>query len=310
MGHYMQRTEINDEAIISNIIGMTTANIGLVWFMFFSGYGLSLKEPSDNYILKDLCKRLSKVYFPLLFTCIITFVVYAFLPNKYTPDEATSLWISSDIANIQNGNIIAVLPHIFGWLDWYIFCIMIFYTLYYFSYYIAKKIKSKSCNQSIVLAILMLAYFIWAYNTFGPPKAHWYRFIWIFLLGHLVAKQKDLSTTTYLLILLPFMVVSLLESKVMLINYFVGICALFVVSDINNKYSIKKSLLLYCGTISYFFYLSHIRISYHVLTYLSINSVLIWVIATVIISIMLKHLYETISNRFVKLLKHSSNDSQ
>ena len=304
MGHYMQRKTNSpyDQGIISNIIGMTTANIGLVWFMFISGYGLSLTTPKN--LIKDLFKRIIKVYLPLLFVCIITTCFYACLPNIYTPEQTNILWISSDIANLHNGNYLPVIPHMLGWPDWYIYCIMIFYTLYYLSFYLSKKIKT--VNPTIILTILMFLYFIWAYNTFGPPRAHWYRFIWVFLLGHLIARQKELPTSISILIILPFLSISLLENRIMLINYFIGIFTLLIISTLNKYYSIKRSsLLLYLGSISYFFYLSHIRIGYHTLTYLNIDSILIWIIFTILVSHILKYSYDIISKRYI--LNHLNN---
>lgn len=52
--------------VVTKAIHLTTANIALTWFMFFSGYGLSLKEYRPSHIKKEWCKRLKKTYLPLL----------------------------------------------------------------------------------------------------------------------------------------------------------------------------------------------------------------------------------------------------
>lgn len=45
MGHYVNLTSsIVEHGSLSKYIYLTSANIGLVWFMFFSGYGISLKS--------------------------------------------------------------------------------------------------------------------------------------------------------------------------------------------------------------------------------------------------------------------------
>lgn len=118
---------------------MSTANIGLVWFMFFSGYGLSLKHMEKGEIMGKWWNRFKKVYLPLLFTSFISIGVYALLPMKFNVTMSKKLWLVDEIAAIHQGNFMGWFPSAFGWLDWYVFCIMIFYTLFYLSYFFNEE---------------------------------------------------------------------------------------------------------------------------------------------------------------------------
>ena len=59
LGHYGQRKAalMPDAGFISKAVWMSTANIGLVWFMFFSGYGLSLKHMEKSEIMRKWWNR-------------------------------------------------------------------------------------------------------------------------------------------------------------------------------------------------------------------------------------------------------------
>lgn len=49
LGHWGQRKfDVDMPWGVSKVVWNTTANIGLVWFMFFSGYGMSLKKGTEE----------------------------------------------------------------------------------------------------------------------------------------------------------------------------------------------------------------------------------------------------------------------
>ena len=97
MGHY--RTFVLPEemrySFFTNYIGMSSANIALFFFMFFSGYGLSLKINSCKNLSQVWWNRMKKIYLPLLFTCCVMIVIYSFIPNPFTQDYADSFHLSS-----------------------------------------------------------------------------------------------------------------------------------------------------------------------------------------------------------------------
>lgn len=58
MGHYVTiRSRVCDISLFSNIIQSTTATIALTLFMFFSGYGLSVKRTNGGGQLYDMDKE-------------------------------------------------------------------------------------------------------------------------------------------------------------------------------------------------------------------------------------------------------------
>lgn len=192
MGHY--RTFIlppsDDETLITKFVGMSSANVALFLFMFFSEYGMSLKEYEGHDIKQDWFARVRKIYLPLLVTCVLMIVVYSLLPDTMSISEAKSFHVSTiihELHNIGSSNFSKVLLAGIGWGDWYVTCILMFYTIFYMSVFVCNKIN---VNQTIILSILMLVYFVWTYNYYGAPAAHYYRYPWVFMLGHIVARWK------------------------------------------------------------------------------------------------------------------------
>lgn len=298
LGHYGQRKNgLVPAGLFSKTVWCSTANIGLVWFMFFSGYGLSLKHMVKEKVFREWWNRLLKVYLPLLFTSVIAIMIYALLPVKYNPSTAKALWIVDEIAAIHDGRFCDWIPSLFGWLDWYVFCIMIFYSLFYLSYYLMKR---TGWNQTLILSAMMVLYFVWAYKIFGPLAAQWYRFIWAFLLGHIIARQKSEDKSYMLLLFLPFVGLIFLEGKVMIADYLLAVYGLLLVSVLNRWYEVKGGApILFLGSISYFYYLCHVRIGYQLMTYMGINDLLFWTLLTVGIAWLLKFGYD---RTFGKLL--------
>lgn len=109
------------------------------------------------------------------------------------------------------------------------------------------------------------------------------------MLGHAVAKRTKLSWIMSGVLFFPLLFT---ESIYMLIAYGIAVFSLYLFSTINFKYEIKSHILLFMGTISYFFYLSHIRIGYPILVYSGISSILGWIILTILISYILYRIYD------------------
>lgn len=294
-GHYGQRkiALFTDVGFITKATWHLTANIGLVWFMFFSGYGLSLANIKN--VFSSWRRRVLKVYLPLLFVSIISLILYFILPNKFSVEEAKILWLSPQIEILHSGeSLYKIIPFLFGWPDWYVFCIIILYSIFYFSVFCSNKFH---ISQTTLLFIILLIYFICSYFICGSANAHWYRYIWCFMLGHLVARQQNITPDKSLILLSPFLLVIFMDGKVMFLSYFIGFYSLLIISIISKYYSIKaNSPLLILGNISFFFYLSHVRIGYQIMTYCGISSVTIWILITIIISWIIKSIYDKIIN--------------
>lgn len=273
LGHWGQRNnfDISMPWGISKIVWLTTANIALVWFMFFSGYGLSLKSIDNKDIFKVWWNRVKKIYMPLLLTCIC----------------ATILGLAF---NFDLTNPIQLIKSTFGLFDWYVFCILIFYSLFYISLFISNKVK---INQTAILTFLLIIYFLIAYRCFGAENAHWYRFPWAFLLGHVIAMNKmNKSKFNFICLLTLLLCFFSLQDILILSCSLLAVLSLGIFSYINRKYEFEGKALVFLGGISYFFYLAHIRIAYELLCQIGVKSILLWIFITILISYFLSFVYQ------------------
>ena len=99
--------------------------------------------------------------------------------------------------------------------------------------------------------------------------------------------------------LLPFVGLMLLESKTMMADYWLGIYGLLIVSVLNRYFEVKKgSAILFLGSISYFYYLCHVRLGYQLMTYMGINDLLFWAAFTTLLAWLLKKAYNATVGRW------------
>lgn len=270
---------------ISKCIWLFSANIALTWFMFFSGYGMSLKRIKAGEYFARWRSSMFKIYVPCLLASVVAFLLYMLLPDKFSPEESVSLWLSPNIYIMHHlasdNNIASLLWSFFsGNGSWYVGCIIMFYTFFYSASYISEK---KRWPFTLVLAIFFLIYFIAAYFYFGPSQAHYYRYCWTFLFGHAVATRTRLSWTVATISLITVGT----ENWVLHMSYVMAIIGLCLVSALNTRYSVHGKSMLWMGSISYLFYLSHESISYVLITYLNIDSVIVWILfSTMVASIL------------------------
>lgn len=294
MGHWA--TNLHNSGIelglVTRISWYTTANIALCWFMFFSDYGLSLKDYSGIAIGRNWLKRLKKIYLPLLVVCLCAVAICAFLPDLAY--ERTWAGFNKNVHilhSFESGYAKPLIMSAFGLFDWYVSCILIFYTIFYLTLYLSKKIN---INHTILLGVGMLIYNVIAFYAFGWDQAHYFRFPWIFMLGHLVAVYKRNSTIVNTLTMFAFLPTILIHNKVMIACFILAVAGILVFAAVSRRYYIGGTYLLYLGSISYFFYLSHIRIGYTLLAYTGIRSMLLWIAITIAVSYLLKMFYKLI----------------
>ena len=222
--------------------------------MFFSGYGMSLKKGTEEVGLDRWWHRMKKIYVPLFFVSVISVVLYVILPDCFSIGEIKQLWIPETIHQLHNfsmSDMLSIIKNMLGWGDWYVACILMFYTIFYFAVYISCKYK---LNTTILLAIFFCIYYIWAYFYYGPLEGHYYRYVWAFLFGHAVAKRTKVSWIVVVVSLFTWYC----EGKILWACFIIGIAILFLCSYLNLKYEMQSKCLLFLGGISYFYYLSHI----------------------------------------------------
>lgn len=71
---------------------------------------------------------------------------------------------------------------------------------------------------------------------------------------------------------------------------------------LNKRYAINSKSLAFMGSISYFFYLSHGRISGTIMAYSEIYSVTFWVFLTILFSFLLQRIHASIEGRSIKFI--------
>lgn len=174
MGHWGQRKfDMDMPWGISKVVWQTTATTALVWFMFFSGYGMSLKQiKSDEYFSK-WGKSIKKIFIPCLLTCMVFLAICAILPDSYTLSEVKLLWLPKEIHLLHNLNdysVAALIPSLLGGGDWYVYCILMFYTIYYVVAYLSEKVN---CNQTAMLGCAFVVYWFWAHWFVSIQPLFW-----------------------------------------------------------------------------------------------------------------------------------------
>ena len=220
--------------------------------------------------------------------------VYFILPVTYGNDDVLKLPKAIYfLHNFQTEYLAYLISYLTGWKDWYVLCIIIFYSLFYLSLSITRYHPE---NQTWFLWFLLLGYFVFAYYFWGPPQAHWYRYCWAFFGGHVHAKmvQSERINKWDALMFTALFLTIFIESFYMQISYILAIAIILISANLNRRFSMHSRLLAILGSISYFFYLSHVRIVFAVFTTYNLYSVLLWVIAAIIISHILKKMYESV----------------
>lgn len=222
-------------------------------------------------------------------------LLYALLPVKFSLEESGMLSVPQDIWYLHTftpDSFKILVPHLFGWKDWYVFCIMIFYSFFYLS---QSLTRSKPLYQTRILWLMLVAYYTIAFIYIGKAEAHWYRYCWVFFLGHISAKYIQKETCWLdLMMLIALSLTILFESPLMMISWLVALIILLIGSRLNKNYVMNSKPLIFLGGISYFFYLSHIRICYILMSYSLYFSVLLWVIITIVVSYALSIIYRNI----------------
>ena len=128
---------------------------------------------------------------------------------------------------------------------------------------------------------MMMIYFIWAYNYYGLPAAHYYRYPWVFMLGHIIARWNKNPIKISLCVIGIFLLTEIPCGLHYHLFSIMALSILVVVAFVNSKYEMKSKPLLFMGSISYFYYLCHERISCVLIAYTGIKSLLLWALVTI-----------------------------
>lgn len=296
MGHWGTRTlHIDMPWGVSKVVWMTSANIALFWFMFFSGYGLSLK----NYDKKDVFvywkKRIIKIWGPAFIVCICSVLLGFILCQFYEENIYKILGFPafySSLHHLTFENIGILLFQCSGFVQWYVVCIIYFYTIFYISVGISKKFKY---NHSVVLCFLMVGYFFVAKYYYGEAEAHYYRYPWVFMLGHLVASYSKNTKAENILCIIAMLLSLFGLSRNDIVFNLMYLMILIAIGYMSQIYTINNILLSGLGGVSYWFFLSHGTIGWPLMIVVTERqSVILWVVFSLISSWLLKELYDKV----------------
>lgn len=297
IAHFYNMYHWNDNHSISwlhfsKICGNFSANIALVIFMFISGYGLSKSHYNNKTFISFFKNRIWKVYYPLLIVSIISIILYFIIPtNIISISELQSHRLPNIIYKCHYISIYfkEIISFALGYLDWYVLCIIIFYIFFWLS----KKLipptnETTRYNNSILLLCILILYYFLMYHFIDDNLAHYYRFPWAFFAGHYIANYTIYSTKEKYkigILFILFTLVSFLnENLIQIISWLVALSILTLVFIINKKYSLQGKYIQTLGNISYYVYLTHVRVAFVIIFFLGLHSLFLATFITIIIS--------------------------
>ncbi|PWJ55900.1 MULTISPECIES: acyltransferase [unclassified Fibrobacter] len=303
LGHFAQMQldyTIGDPKSLNSIVSWTLPNIALAWFMFISGYGLTKKNQDPNSLKKECLSRNLKVFLPMIATFCISLILYVILPIKFNNQEISFYHIPDEAVLIKRFCITDIPYILLGSIRWYwyVWCIIIFYTIYYTSIYISTHIFSGK-KASWTLLFLLVLYYIAAFNILGQSLAHYYRLTWAFFLGHIFAQWRNLPICPKWAMILISLSSFIFENSHMIISFVLAVASLALCSAINKHFDFKGKHLLFLGSISYFYYLCHRRISWIILCYLGIHDVLCWTVFSIVTAWLIYIVYNKTVKKFL-----------
>lgn len=227
---------------------------------------------------------------PMLVCFCVSILLYMLLPFRFNLDESKVMHLPKEIYLFHNwtGDILYVLTGMFR-SYWYVWCILMYYVLFYTSSFLSKRLNISMTN---VLLLLMFAYYIASFNIAGESYAHYYRLTWAFFCGHLFATMEKMPKSRFALyVAICILPSALFEARYMNFSFVLSVLVLLFISFLNKRFVFKSKILLFLGLISYFFYLVHRRIAWVVCCYLGIDGVVPWIFVSLIVSILVYGLY-------------------
>lgn len=269
------------------IVGNHASHVALALFVFLSGYGVTMSYNKKQLPFGTYFKaRVWKVYKPLLLVCMTCTLMYFLLPSK-SIEELITLKLPLDIYYLHHFDVTQswnILLHTLGCFDWFVYCISFFYIIFWLSACVAKKIRME---HTYILLVFMILYSMIAIPLFGESHAHYYRLPWAFWLGNFVCSKE--INKKYAILLLGVVVLTWIpQGVIMMRSYMFAICCIVITFILNRYYVIKSqgtgSLMLLLGTVSYFYYLIHIRLTWTLLKYICLESVTIWAIINFVVA--------------------------
>lgn len=300
----------------NTILEIGGGSYALVIFLFLSSYGIAkseIKHPTTIVVYAK--KRIWKLMFPYIIITVIAIGIYFLVGANADPEELKAARVN--VAFVELGqhrtNFTDIYRYIVGCKTfsssmWFVGVTLCSYLIFG----IAKSLATINGKYEVMnkrgflLTIYILLLTLFAVFTYTRPDdfpAHYYRNLWVLVLGLWVALyeneilKKSLENkmglyfiVNVLMILWVFITSSGDKYYVIFVN--LGFFSILLSNELFKKFSLKRnSMILYLAGISYYIYLIHDKVLTITWWYLGYISSILIVIVCLILSI--------ITNRFV-----------
>ena len=262
---------------------------GAALFAFMSGYGtmLSYLDNKPKNWVKWSVGKLERVLFPFIFTNVISLPLY----EKGNLIKQIFLGINDDVM-------------------WYPIFILGFYAAFEFSYGLLEK--------KGIIVLWGIVFFLYAIMVFEEISSTYYTSILPLIVGVIIAKYEDMlrgSKRWLILAASIVLIISILISVkgVDIVKYaFTGLAGamlsiiVFLMVQMTNSRLLLHELLHAIGCYSYFAYLVHMKVFFVVdkrIGTASIRSFILFIMCTLIITIILQKMWEMMVKYFQKWIK-------
>ena len=257
------------------IIGIALTQLGglgVLLFLFLSGYGIQEGYRTREVGLKFVLNRIKKVYIPYLCIKVIFYII-------------TIIWGIGSV----------LYPE-----DWFILII----SIEYFLYFIARKLTQKNVFLVMLISNILLASFFIVMKF--PAK--YYNSVWLFVVGvafscyqqtivSALNRHSAISTAASMLIFI-LCGVSFTMNKGELWSEFLkpvsGIALILLLCCMLRYFRINSPILLWCGKNSLELYIIHVSLHAFFKHLNSLGSIILYIILSVILVSI-----EKIAQRFI-----------
>lgn len=265
--HYcLYRFNYVEHNLFTSLIPRNGGNFALVIFLFLSGYGVTKSEMTrPNTPKQFLRRRIWKVLKPCLIIYGITFAAYSLLTNvPITEENIRNDHLNPFIIDISQHNY--SLKLLADWflikMDWYVYTTLVMYAFFWLSTYIYEGTDDASKRRRICFLIDITAvYYLICSPIYTHNMAHYYRNLWAFVLGVIIAykpmilNEHKLGGEILLVLLTAFNWFR--EGHLYAGAALLAVLFLLFLGYTNRRHDIDNRFLLFLGGISYFLYLCH-----------------------------------------------------
>ncbi len=270
---------------------------GVAVFYFLSGFGL-IKSMNPTYMRGFLKRKLPKLWIPVAFLAVVYYIIYNYLIPYET--DAYSGIRNLFFSSLHGDTIVCG--------SWYIIAISWLYLAFYGAYrYTFGRGRE---DWRLFICVVLIAYLIYLVRVFVEGSG----FIWMytphmFIVGMIwsinekkILSDKKVIGILFILALLGIIIAGFIEARsrgghvLATIMYSSGFA--FVMIFITRNLRIGNRITDFIGRNSFGIYLTH-QLMIYILDR-SINNVMVWLIASVVSSIVIGSAFNAALNRIYR----------